>query len=121
MSAKTKTSTKVSARVAAVTKVFGTDQVDPENIHYTNWLYERRRCAVVRNGGVRQLRYEVEQLALEKAISKMISAALGRIRQRDGQRFAKEVADDLVERFPEAVSAAMKRRARRPDNRPAAH
>jgi hypothetical protein len=71
-------------RVAAIAKVFGVDQVDPEDVHYTNFLYDRRNCAVVRNGKFRKLRYEIEAQDLEEAISKMISKTLDRIHHRDG-------------------------------------
>jgi hypothetical protein len=75
----------------AVKAVFGPiPLVDPE---YTDWLYQRRHLATVRERGWRELAYVVECDNLEAAIRQ----TLDRIRKRDGGRIAREVANRLAD------------------------
>jgi hypothetical protein len=86
-----KASAKVGAKAKreAIAKAFGDIPVDTENIDF---LYNRRHLAKVRNGKWRELQYIIEFDELEQAISK----ALDRIRERDGVKILKEVADRLI-------------------------
>src|SRR6266576_947967 len=90
----------------AIAETFGTNQVDPEDIAFTNFLYARRHCATVRDGKWRELRYVVELQDLEETISK----TLDRIRERDGAKICREVTDRLVDSI--AVTAPARRQNR---------
>jgi hypothetical protein len=85
-------SAKIGAKAKreAVTKVFHQKNLDPE---YLDFLYSRRHLATVREpAGHRELKYIVELDELETAISK----TLDRIRKRDGMKYFKEAAVDLL-------------------------
>jgi hypothetical protein len=111
--------TAKAKREAAVAEVFGTNQVDPEDIAFTNFLFARRRCATVRNGKWRELRYVIELQDLEQVIWK----TLDQIRDRDGMKIFKEAAEELIGSVEVSIenNGGRGRRTRRPDNRSAAH
>jgi hypothetical protein len=108
---KAKTAT---AKRQAVAKVFGSKH--PVDSKHLNFLHARRHLATVRDGAWREPRYIVEFSELEHAIW----IALDHIRERDGLKIFKEVADRLLD----SVAASIEdngRRTRRADNRSAVH
>lgn len=76
---------------SAVKAVFGPIPLDAEE--YVDWLYARRHLATVRDGKWRELAYVVEMDELEHTVL----VALDRIRQRDGGKIAREVANRLAD------------------------
>jgi hypothetical protein len=113
-------SNKVSAKAKreAVVKVFGTNQVDPEDIALTNFFFARLHCATVRINRKLELQYVIELQDLEQVIWK----TLDQIRDRDGMKIFKEAAEELIRSVEVSIeNNGRGRRARRPDNRSAAH
>lgn len=87
----------------AIAEKFGVQQVDPEDIGWTNFMYSRRHCGTVpdeRWG--RELAYIIEITDLEAAIRK----TLDRIRKRDGARIFKEAKAYLQDATTSSLQAA---------------
>jgi hypothetical protein len=116
MSAKPKT----SAKREAVAKVFGKHPVDSTHL---NFLHARRHLATVKDGRWRELAYVIELDELEQHVW----TTLDRIRERDGAKIFKEVAERLVDSVAASIEDNEKQRGRRRvrrannNNRSAAH
>jgi hypothetical protein len=81
------------AKRQAVVKAFG--NIGSDDSHLLNWLYARRHLAKVRFGKWRDLKYGIEEEELLQTVRK----GLDRIRERDGVKFSKEVAERLARAF----------------------
>lgn len=87
---KTTPKTGVKAKRDAIAKAFGAvPVVDPQHVDF---LYSRRHLATVPGRLGPELQYIVEFDDLEK----IVSETLARIRQRDGTKIFREVADRLI-------------------------
>jgi hypothetical protein len=86
------------AKRIAVAKVFG--RKHPIDSAHLDFLHRRRHLATVKDRQWREPKYIVEFDELQQHVWK----ALDRIKERDGARIAREVADRLAD----SVTVAMK-------------
>jgi hypothetical protein len=98
------TSAKVKRDANA--KVFGNIPVESENLDF---LYGRRHLATFRDGKWRDLKYVAEYFELQQAIW----TTLDRIRERDGLKICKEVADRLVDGIVDSVAVSIENNEKR--------
>lgn len=84
------------AKRRAVIAAFKAIPIDSGNLDF---LYRRRHLAKVRDGKWRELRYIGEYFDLQEQIWR----TLDRIRERDGDKIAREVAEGLAQSIEDAA------------------